>query len=1146
MRDFQTTSGAKPGIVPILAIALALLLSALGPSAHAVTEGDTSNRQDDTSLRHSEAYLDTWRWTRFGSTDGLPDSPILSIQEHEDGILALTHDDVLLYDGWKWRPLSPPVEYVLDLCVDANGRLWVASHNGLYQGGTDEAFEKVILPEPFNDGMVTSIIPHPVGGVAFVVRGDEGDWKAFRLDQELTEPSDLQKAEFSQPPHLYSTRARPLISAGSGLYSYKNGLQLLLESDAGDLKPRCADMNASGDGLIAFRAPRSVMGIWEISPELGIRHVTSEGRGVVRCAAVSEDGEAIVVYESGDVRLRENGQWRSLYPVPTSIRSATSVTYTAGGDLWVGSVGEMHVFMQSNNYWSQHRDSAVNSPWNQVHDLISTRDGRVFAATSGGLLSVGPRHRVGSRTTRELNHLPVPPVANGELLTSVRQAADGRIWTCSPDGFEGAAVWDGTKWEVVSVDADGQPLPRFLRVQVDANDGIWLMNHQPTKEQPSVYRLTDDGIRPFEDVDELGGRPGSALLDDDRGRLWIATRDGISRRDVDGMWKHWDLADNWSGYFRFVKQGPDGRVWFGARGLHVGWIGDNDEITIDEDGPYEARDVAFGEDGAVWCVSLAGIFLHRSEGWQYFDSEPLTTATQLGRLLLLRDSILVGSRSSGLYEISSGIHVIPPPRVEVQTPVVDSGRLHVDWDVYAWWGTKPASEVHTRTSINGEEWSKWSTARQLVVTDPPAGENELRVQSRSPSGELQTTRVDFRVKKPTYTHPAVAGTMIGLLLTVGWLGFGIVRQRARGRKALATSEQLFRGIAEQAREIVWLGEADSDRLAYVNPAGVDIWRNYAATRGALRSRSQWREQVEPEDREVVERHHASVAAGVPGVLEYRMRRHGEDVHWVRERSFPLRNANGRLSMIAALIEDVTDRRQEEEVRRHEEEKQRSAIVQEVHHRVKNTLQGVVGLLENQIHEKPESRDALESSILQINAVATVHGLESKSGRVRVAELVRTIAHHVRTTLQCEVAVRDHIQEADLALASGEGVPIALVLNEVVFNAARHRVPGSSGIDVHLSRTGEAVVIQIRNEGRLPDGFDLETGSTTGTGLSLVRLLIPRDKVWLQIDQVGEDVYSRLSISSELIFGADATTNAARDTDAEGRARAELEGLGDRG
>jgi two-component sensor histidine kinase/CheY-like chemotaxis protein len=169
------------------------------------------------------------------------------------------------------------------------------------------------------------------------------------------------------------------------------------------------------------------------------------------------------------------------------------------------------------------------------------------------------------------------------------------------------------------------------------------------------------------------------------------------------------------------------------------------------------------------------------------------------------------------------------------------------------------------------------------------------------------------------------------------------------------------------------------------------------------------------------------------------------------------------------------------------------IVREVHHRIKNNLQGVVGLLARYRDAEPRLALMLNAAISQLHAVAEVHNLLSHhtDERVNLHELIRGISR--LDAAMCLHRIEPELAEdtAELSLSAGEAVPFALVLNELILNAIRHGyLPNEHGIiRVCLDLQGDAPRLWVANNGRTPGARD--AGTPTGMGLQLVKALLPK-------------------------------------------------------
>jgi two-component sensor histidine kinase len=158
---------------------------------------------------------------------------------------------------------------------------------------------------------------------------------------------------------------------------------------------------------------------------------------------------------------------------------------------------------------------------------------------------------------------------------------------------------------------------------------------------------------------------------------------------------------------------------------------------------------------------------------------------------------------------------------------------------------------------------------------------------------------------------------------------------------------------------------------------------------------------------------------------------------------------------------------------------KGALLQEMHHRVKNNLQTIASLLRLQAHYAGNQSpvEVLNESISRVLAVAAVHDLLSREDLDTIS--VRKIANSILTaTMQSLTLPGKRIdmraEGPDLLLSSHQANSVALVLNEMVQNAVEHgfSVANEGSILVLLTELPEAWRLEVRNDGDpLPPDFD---------------------------------------------------------------------------
>lgn len=220
--------------------------------------------------------------------------------------------------------------------------------------------------------------------------------------------------------------------------------------------------------------------------------------------------------------------------------------------------------------------------------------------------------------------------------------------------------------------------------------------------------------------------------------------------------------------------------------------------------------------------------------------------------------------------------------------------------------------------------------------------------------------------------------------------------------------------------------------------------------------------------------------------------------------------------VLLVASDVTEQRAAADARLAAAIAQRELLVKEVHHRIKNNLQGVAGLLQQIAARRPEVAGVIGEAVSQVQAIAQVYGLQvGSSGPLRVKSVVEAIVGSVQRA--SGQPIRLEVQSAlprlahQWALPEAESIPIALTLNELLGNAMKHSGHGGGEVSCTLICEQERVTLSICNEGQLPAGFDLAQVRGGVSGLGLVRALLPRRSAKLSLEQHGTQVHSSIEL-----------------------------------
>lgn len=176
--------------------------------------------------------------------------------------------------------------------------------------------------------------------------------------------------------------------------------------------------------------------------------------------------------------------------------------------------------------------------------------------------------------------------------------------------------------------------------------------------------------------------------------------------------------------------------------------------------------------------------------------------------------------------------------------------------------------------------------------------------------------------------------------------------------------------------------------------------------------------------------------------------------------------------------------------------EKELLLREIHHRVKNNLQLISGLLDmTRMRTKDESiYNILTDMMLKIQTMAQIHTrlYESKQfGKINITDQIKDQAKALSDIyskesheITCDILSGDIFLPVDLAL------PCALVINEILSNAYKHAFKGKEKgtIEIKLEEENGKIMISICDNGiGIPNLEDVSRSNSLG--VKLIRTLI---------------------------------------------------------
>ena len=346
-----------------------------------------------------------------------------------------------------------------------------------------------------------------------------------------------------------------------------------------------------------------------------------------------------------------------------------------------------------------------------------------------------------------------------------------------------------------------------------------------------------------------------------------------------------------------------------------------------------------------------------------------------------------------------------------------------------------------------------------------------------------------------------------------------ITERRRSEEAVRASEERFRQLAENIKEVFWLEDVgEAHKIIYVSPT-YKQWSGRKPSELYADRQIFW-QIVHPDDREHVIFSYREFTGGT-GEFDngFRIVRPDGSIRWVHSRGFPIRDTNGKMQRVAGLARDITEQKRQEE---HREQLVRELkdFSNAVSHDLRAPLINLKGFsreIETALEvirpviaealaatggnskkevaaafyeDLPEAVDFIDASISKmerlINAILKLSRLERRELLLEpldintiVGDTLKSLGHQIKTHGIC-------LSVGDLPETRADRVSIEQIFSNLVSNAINYLDPGRAG------------VIEIGGEGRLDENVFFVRDN--GRGIKKTNI----EKVFNIFERLGAD------------------------------------------
>jgi PAS domain S-box-containing protein len=773
----------------------------------------------------SDYFDESWRWVRFTTESGLPSDHITSLTETNDGTVWITTEGgIAWFDGYQWHQVHGLPQQRLSLLFPYENDKIVVNAEGVLYAVSRDSFTPLL-----NRNL--SIVATDTGSSLLITMNNT----LFKFADDTLKPLEgVSKNIQGKINGFWKTRGGALwISTLAGVYKReKEGWRKKIGPSDTDFGITNVVEDQYGNGFASVLLPVERRGLYEwFNDGDAIRNEIEIGYDN-KSMDIGPNGDAIVIYNSGDIRMRRNRVWSSLLQVQSKLPTVEFVRWRNNGDLWFGTEEGLYLFSRSSSRWTVLSHSGPDVR-NSINEILQAGNGDIWVGTTDGVVIY--------RNNKMIKH--IPKILNTSLyaITGLAEDNEGNVWISSGASFDGAFCWNGKDWRYVSV-SNNAGGARFHKIKKDAHGQLWflgLSHLYAYRDSQEVGTFLYDG-KQFSHwgVDDglVHGRVYSFAQGSDSS-LWFGTLGGISRwtplkhmnssrsgnNAVNGFWKHWTQATGlrYNKIFTMTVD-KENRLWFGHSNTSggLGYIDKNDSVhyfTV-ADGLLNNNvwDLSVDSSGVLWISTDGGLCSYSEGTWLTYDEKTGLVFSKLWPVFPSRGKIYVGTRGRGLAILNKVETPQYFPRIVIERPVVDDHNILIRWKPYAYWGNVSPEEILTRYRVGNGKWSAWNVSREITERSLDVGDYTFQIQAKGLFGDFDPKgeSVTFSVLPPVYLRPVLYLPAGFLVLAVVFLGVILVVRKRKHDAELRKSEAKFRAVAEMSPSAIMIYQ--NDKFLFAN------------------------------------------------------------------------------------------------------------------------------------------------------------------------------------------------------------------------------------------------------------------------------------------------------------------------------------------
>jgi len=415
---------------------------------------------------------------------------------------------------------------------------------------------------------------------------------------------------------------------------------------------------------------------------------------------------------------------------------------------------------------------------------------------------------------------------------------------------------------------------------------------------------------------------------------------------------------------------------------------------------------------------------------------------------------------------------------------IASGRIEWSPEMFILFGIDPEKDIagfdSWRAALHPEDRHAATERIESAVREGSMLDSEFRILL--PDGAIRWINARGRTVCDRHGNPV---RMLGICMDI--------TSRRQTEEALRRSEDRYRSLVEMSPDAVFVNR--NNRIAFLNQAAVCLFG--ASSADELVGKDPFDFRLPEYHATFRARNERCLDGETAPLIEGKILRLDGSIVDVEETAAPFKTGEG--TAIQVILRDITARKEAETALR-ESLAEKEVLLREVHHRVKNNLAAIVGLLELQKEGIADEAalDALKELSDRVLSMSLIHERLYRSknmARIEFQPYLSDLASQLLTSYGVGSYIRCRVEALGMEAGLDTAIPIGLIVNELVTNAIKYAFPmgvprpGSEECEIVISalKEDEACTLAVSDNGAgMPP--DLDWRSCPSLGLRLVGML----------------------------------------------------------